>query len=91
MHLIDMSQYEGEDREQVVAGERILLALCQTMPDMVMHAWRYVSFTSAETALRYLMLPVGYQAPHMSREDAEASVAYLRACDRVWRVIRRLQ
>jgi hypothetical protein len=91
MLLMDMSQYEGEDRERVIAGYNALLDLNRRAPQLVTNASRYVAFgIGPATLASYLRLHSANGAPGLSREEAEAAVNYLQACDRIKRMVERL-
>lgn len=96
---MDMSQYQGEDREQVIAGYQIVLGL-QALRDGLNVAFHRVRKTANYVALGgYLDGPLLnllvatdlLGGPQLSQSEAVLILAYLKACNRVQRVVERLQ
>jgi hypothetical protein len=88
-NLIDMSQYQGEDREQVIAGYQVCLSLGQAGEDLVLMA-PLINNVSAEKMVLESLFHGNRSRGPLNSHQATQVIKYMRACAHVHQVKRRL-
>ena len=94
MKLMDMSQYEGEDREMVIAGWEIVRGLKERKANAgisrVETAASYVAVGRSDHWIEKYLMSVDLLGGELGWSESGLVLTYLKANDRMLRVIERL-